>query len=275
MHLGIGFFATDLTNDIRDVARAAEDAGFESLFVAEHTHIPTSRQTAYPQGGDLPEVYSHTVDPFVSLSFAAAVTERITLGTAVCVVTERDPVVTAKEVSSLDRLSGGRFLFGVGVGWNREEMADHGTAFEDRWAVLGDRVRLMQALWTSDVASYEGVHARVSESWQWPKPAQSPLPVLIGGSSRTAMRETVAYGTGWMPMPARQALPERLAELAALAAAAGRPVPPVTMYWARPDRGVLDHYAALGVQRSVLLLPFEPDVLPTLREWSRLVREDS
>jgi probable F420-dependent oxidoreductase len=271
MHLGIGFFATDLTSDIRVVARAAEDAGFESLFVAEHTHIPTSRLTPYPQGGELPEVYSHTIDPFVSLSFAAAVTERIKLGTGICLVTERDPVVTAKEVASLDQLSGGRFLFGVGVGWNREEMADHGTDFADRWAVTRDRVQLMQQLWTNDVASYDGTYARVSESWQWPKPAQSPLPVLIGGSSTKSMRETIAYATDWMPMPAKQPFPERLAELAALAAEAGRPTPPVTMYWVRPDRGVLDHYASLGVDRAVMLLPFEPDVMPTLREWSKLV----
>ena len=141
MHVGLALFATDRTNDIRDVARAAEDAGFESLFVAEHTHIPTSRGSAYPMGGDLPEEYSHTLDPFVALTAAAVVTERIRIGTGICLVTERDPVVLAKEVASLDLLSGGRFLFGVGAGWNAEEMATHGVAFDQRWEVLRDRVR--------------------------------------------------------------------------------------------------------------------------------------
>ncbi|HVT20012.1 MAG TPA: LLM class flavin-dependent oxidoreductase, partial [Mycobacteriales bacterium] len=141
MHLGISLFATDLTNDIRDVARAAEDAGFESLWVAEHTHIPVSRETPYPNGGELPEEYSHTLDPFVTLAAAAAVTERLKVGTGICLVTERDPIVLAKEVASVDLISRGRFLFGVGSGWNAEEMADHGVAYADRWEVLRDRVK--------------------------------------------------------------------------------------------------------------------------------------
>src|SRR4051812_32357451 len=144
MHVGISLFATDLTNDIRDVARAAEDAGFESLFVAEHTHIPVSRETPYPMAeGPLPEEYAHTLDPFVALTAAAAVTERLRVGTGICLVPERDPIVLAKEVASLDRLSGGRFLFGVGAGWNVEELADHRVTFEHRWDALRDRVRLM------------------------------------------------------------------------------------------------------------------------------------
>jgi len=272
MHLGLALFATDLTSDVRDVARAAEDAGFESLFVAEHTHIPTSRATAYPQGGALPEVYAHTLDPFVSLAAAAAVTERIRLGTGICLVTERDPIVTAKEVASLDRISDGRLLFGIGVGWNAEEMADHRVDFADRWDVMSDRVHLMQELWTNDVASYDGAHASLSPSWQWPKPVQSPMRVLVGGSSKRSMRHAVDYATDWMPMPSKQPFNERLAELADLAAVAGKPVPGVTTYWVRPDRGVLDHYAELGVERAIMILPFDADVLPTVREWAKLVR---
>jgi probable F420-dependent oxidoreductase len=274
MHVGLALFATDQTNDIRDVARAAEDAGFESLFVAEHTHIPTSRESAYPMGGELPEEYSHTLDPFVALAAAAAVTERIRIGTGICLVTERDPVVLAKAVASLDLLSAGRFLFGVGAGWNAEEMATHGTAFEARWDVLRDRVKLMQALWTSEVASYDGPHAQLAPSWQWPKPVQDPLPVLIGGGGRRPMRHAVEYATGWLPMPSRQKFSERLAELAEIAAEAGKAVPSVTLHAVRPDAGVLDHYASLGVERAVLILPPMADALPVIRGWASLTAPD-
>jgi probable F420-dependent oxidoreductase len=270
MHVGLALFATDQTNDIRDVACAAEDAGFESLFVAEHTHIPISRESAHPMGGELPEEYSHTLDPFVSLAAAAAVTERIRIGTGICLVTERDPVVLAKEVASLDLLSGGRFLFGVGAGWNAEEMATHGVDFADRWDVLRDRVKLMQALWTSEVASYDGPFARIEPSWQWPKPVQDPLPVLIGGGGKRPMRHAVEYATGWMPMPSRQKFTERLADLATVAEEAGKPVPPVTLHAVRPDAGVLDHYASMGIERAVLVLPPLADALPVIREWAGL-----
>jgi probable F420-dependent oxidoreductase len=272
MHVGLSLFATDLTNDIRDVARAAEDAGFESLWVAEHTHIPVSRQTPYPMGeGDLPHEYAHTLDPFVALTAAATVTERLRVGTGICLVTERDPVVLAKEVASLDRLSGGRLLFGVGAGWNAEEMADHGVGFDTRWDVLRDRVKLMQALWTNDVGEYDGEHAKVSPSWQWPKPVQDPVPVLVGGGGKRPMRHAVEYGTGWLPMPSRQKFGERLGELAEIAADAGKPTPSVTLHAVRPDAGVLGHYAEMGIERAVLILPFEADVLDVVREWAALI----
>src|SRR3954465_13891092 len=166
MHLGVALFATDLTSDVRDVARAAEDAGFESLFVAEHTHIPTSRRTPYPMGGDLPDEYARTQDPFVALMAAAAVTEQLKGGAGVCLVVERDPIVLAKEVSTLDVLSGGRVLLGVGAGWNAEELAHHGVECGERFEVLHERVELMRALWTQEVASYNGKHVRLEPSWQ-------------------------------------------------------------------------------------------------------------
>src|SRR4051795_9451260 len=169
MDLGVALFATDLTSDVRDVARAAEDAGFESLFVAEHTHIPAARTTPYPMGGELPDEYSRTLDPFVALAAAAAVTERLRLGTGVCLVVERDPIVLAKEVSSLDVLSGGRVLLGVGAGWNVEELAHHGVDFKDRFDVLQERVHLMQALWTQDEAAYDGKHERLEPAWEGPQ----------------------------------------------------------------------------------------------------------
>jgi probable F420-dependent oxidoreductase len=261
VHLGVALFATDLTSDVRDVARAAEAAGFESLFVAEHTHIPVSRATPYPMGGELPDEYARTLDPFVALTAAAAVTERLRLGTGVCLVVERDPIVLAKEVSSLDVLSGGRVLLGVGAGWNVEELAHHGVAFADRWEVLTDRVKLMQAIWANDVAAYDGKHARLAPSWQWPKPVQAHLPVLVGGGGRRAMQHAVDYGGGWMPMPSTVKFADRLRELTEVAAEAGKPVPPVTVYLVRPDRDVLAHYASMGVERAVMLLPTRGDAV--------------
>ena len=271
MHLGVALFATDLTSDVRDVARAAEDAGFESLFVAEHTHIPTSRRTPYPMGGDLPHEYARTQDPFVALMAAAAVTERLKVGTGVCLVVERDPIVLAKEVSTLDVLSGGRVLLGVGAGWNAEELAHHGVEFGDRFEVLQERVELMQSLWTQDEASYDGKHARLEPSWQWPKPVQSSLPVLVGGGGRRAMQLAVDLGAGWMPMPSKVKLAERLETLSEVAAAAGRPTPSTTMYLVRPERAVIDHYAEMGIERCVFLLPTRGDAVGAVADIAKAV----
>jgi probable F420-dependent oxidoreductase len=270
MKLGLALFATDRTRDIRDVARAAEDAGFESLFVAEHTHIPVSRDTPYPLGGDLPEEYARTLDPFVSLTAAATATERLRVGTGICLVTERDPVLLAKEVASLDHISGGRFLFGIGVGWNAEELADHGVGFGERWDVIRDRVKLMQSLWENEVAAYDGKHASVSPSWQWPKPKQSPLPVLFGGSGPRSMKHAVEYCTGWLPMPSPQKFGERLAQLDEIAAAAGRPRPTVTVQGVRPDAGVIAHYEEYGVERCILMLSAKRDPVETIEGWRGL-----
>jgi probable F420-dependent oxidoreductase len=266
MQLGVALFATDLTSDVRDVARVAEDAGFESLFVAEHTHIPTSRRTAYPMGGELPAEYARTQDPFVALMAAAAVTERLRVGTGVCLVVERDPIVLAKEVSTLDVLSGGRVLLGVGAGWNAEELAHHAVAFADRFEVLQERVELMQALWTREEASYDGKHTQLEPSWQWPKPVQAPLPVLVGGGGRRAMQLAVDLGAGWMPMPSATKLSERLSTLREVAGASGRTVPPVTMYLVRPDRSVIEHYESLGIERCVFLLPTRGDAVAAVTD---------
>jgi probable F420-dependent oxidoreductase len=271
MDLGVALFATDLTSDVRDVARAAEEAGFGSLFVAEHTHIPTSRRTPYPMGGELPPEYARTFDPFVALTAAGAVTERLKLGTGICLVVERDPIVLAKEVSTLDVMSGGRVLLGVGAGWNVEELAHHGVAFDERWDVLRERIELMQALWTQDEASYDGTHARLEPSWQWPKPVQQRVPVLVGGSGLRSMRLAVEIGGDWMPMPSKDKLVDRLAQLRDLAAQAGKPVPGTTMYLVRPDRRVIDHYAELGVQRAVFLLPTRGDAVGAVADIAKAV----
>jgi probable F420-dependent oxidoreductase len=271
--LGVALFATDLVSDIRDVARAAEVGGFESVFVAEHTHIPISRQTAYPMGGELPAEYSRTYDPFVTLMAAAAVTSTLRLGTGVCLVVERDPIVLAKEVATLDVLSGGRVMLGVGAGWNAEEMASHHVAFDTRWDVLQQRVELMQQLWSQEVASYDGGYASLAPSWQWPKPVQSPLPVLVGGGGKRSMRHAIDYGVGWMPMPSTTKLSERLDTLRSLADEMGKPAPAVTMYGARPDAGVIEHYASAGVERCVLILPTTGDIVATVEKWSSLVAQ--
>ena len=271
MDLGVALFATDLTSDVRDVARAAEDAGFESLFLAEHTHIPTSRRTPYPMGGELPPEYSRTYDPFIALTAAAAVTERLRLGTGVCLVVERDPIVLAKEVSTLDVLSSGRVLLGVGAGWNAEELAHHGVDFDSRWEVLRERLELMQSLWTREVADYDGVHARLEPSWQWPKPRQQRLPVLVGGGGARAMRMAIELGGEWMPMPSKEKFADRLTRLRELADAAGAPVPPVTLYLVRPDRAVVEHYGSLGVRRVVFLLPTRGDAVAAVGDIAKAV----
>jgi alkanesulfonate monooxygenase SsuD/methylene tetrahydromethanopterin reductase-like flavin-dependent oxidoreductase (luciferase family) len=174
-------------------------------------------------------------------------------------------------VATLDVLSGGRVLLGVGAGWNVEELADHGVAFAERWNVLQERVELMQTLWSNEVASYDGKHAQLSPSWQWPKPAQQSLPVLVGGGGRRAMQHAVDYAGGWMPMPSQEKLADRLAALREMAAEADRPVPAVTLYLVRPDRDVVAHYAELGVERVVFLLPTRGDAVSAVRDLARKV----
>ncbi len=173
-HFGLQIFPTDYSIQPVEFARAAEERGFESLFFPEHTHIPTSRKTPYPGMGDLPKEYWHAHDPFVALAAAAAVTSRIKLATGICLIIERDPITTAKEVASLDMISGGRFIFGVGAGWNVEEMENHGTAPSSRWKLMRDRVLAMTAIWANDDAEHHGTFVDFDPIWSWPKPVQKP-----------------------------------------------------------------------------------------------------
>src|SRR3954449_12580668 len=168
LQFGLAIFPTDYSIDPVALGRLAEERGFESLWFPEHTHIPVSRDTPYPAGGELPKQYWHTHDPFVALAAVAAATERLKLGTGICLVVERDPIVTAKEVATLDHLSGGRFLFGIGAGWNREEMADHGTDPRTRMRRMADHVKAMKELWTKDEAEYHGEYVDFDPSWAWP-----------------------------------------------------------------------------------------------------------
>jgi len=200
MEFGIGYFPTHDAVGPGEIARLAEDRGHESLFFAEHTHIPASRDSQYPGGGPLPRKYIHTYDLFVALAAAAAATSRLRVGSGICLVVERDPITTAKEVASVDRLSGGRFEFGIGAGWNREEMANHGTDPRTRMRLFKERVEAMKAIWTEDEASYHGEFVSFDRIWSWPKPAQRPHPpVLVGGNGPTVEDRVLAFGDAWFP----------------------------------------------------------------------------
>jgi probable F420-dependent oxidoreductase len=262
MELGLAILLTDYAMQPAALGASAEERGFESLFLAEHTHIPASRETPYPGGTELPREYSHTIDPFVGLAAAAAATERLKLGTGICLVTERDPIVTAKEVATLDHVSGGRFLFGVGAGWNKEEMRDHGTDPSTRWKVMRERVEAMKAIWTQDQAEYHGRFVDFDPMWCWPKPVQTPHPpVLVGGVGDRVLDRVVDYGDEWIPnrVKSPEELGERIADLQRRAEAAGRARIPVTVFGAKPEVRLLERLRAAGVTRSLFYLrPEEP-----------------
>ena len=200
MQVGLCTFVTEYSIDPVRLGRLAEERGFDSIFFPEHTHIPVSRDTPYPGGGDLPREYSHMLDPFVALAAVASVTERIELGIGIVLLIERDPIVTAKEAATLDLISGGRLLLGVGAGWNLEEMRNHGTDPGRRFGILRERVEAMKEIWTSDEAEYHGEHVDFDPIWAWPKPVRKPHPpVLVGGMSDGALDRVVAIGDEWMP----------------------------------------------------------------------------
>jgi len=251
MKFGIAMFPTDYAVDPATLAQMVEERGFESLWFAEHTHIPSSRKTPYRGGGELPRQYSHTYDPFVALTAAAAATERVKLGTGICLVIERDPIITAKEVASVDRLSGGRFLFGVGAGWNREEMEHHGTDPDRRFGVMRERVEAMKAIWTEEEAEYHGNHVDFDPIWCWPKPGQLPHPpVVVGGNGPKVLDRVLAYGDEWMPnrVPPEE-LPGRIDELQRRGADAGRGHIPVTWSGAKPEREEVERLREAGCDR--------------------------
>jgi len=204
---GVTMFPTDYAMDPASLARAVEERGLDSLFFPEHTHIPASRETPFPGGGELPREYSHTHDPFVALGTCAAVTERIRLGTGVCLVIERDPIQLAKEVASLDRLSGGRLVLGVGAGWNREEMENHGASYPRRWSILREKILAMRRIWTEDEAEFHGDWVDFDPIWSWPKPLQAGgPPVWVGANSRWSYDRVAEYGDGWMPIGGRDSI---------------------------------------------------------------------
>ncbi|MFU8814976.1 MAG: LLM class F420-dependent oxidoreductase [Pseudomonadales bacterium] len=262
MHIGALIFATDYAVRADELAAELEQRGYESLFVPEHTHIPTSRQSPWPGGAELPREYWHTYDPFVSLSFAAAATKTLRLGTGICLLPQRDTLVTAKLVASLDRMSGGRFIFGIGGGWNVEEMAHHGTDYRSRFRRMEEQVRAMQRLWTEEAAGFAGEHVNFSESLSYPKPLQTPYPpIVLGGESDHTLRRVVDFCDGWLPR-ARHGFDaaENMQRLRAMAERQGRPMTTlsVSVFGARPDADTLQAYRDAGITRAILPLPPAP-----------------
>src|SRR5436190_14934919 len=254
MKFGIAVFPTDYAADPSTIARLVEQRGFDSLFFPEHTHIPVSRRTPYPGGGELPRAYSHTLDPFVALTAAATATARLLVATGICLVVERDPITTAKEVASLDQVSGGRFLFGVGAGWNAEEMQNHGTEPHRRFSLMRERIEAMKAIWTQDEAAYHGRHVDFDPIWSWPKPVQKPHPpVLVGGNGEKVLDRVLAFGDEWMPnrISDEKRFFARVAELQERAEAAGRGRIPVTFSGAPTEPQVVERLAATGIDRCV------------------------
>jgi probable F420-dependent oxidoreductase len=278
MDFGVMMFPTDYAVTPDEIARMAEERGFESLFFPEHTHIPASRETDYPGGGELPLEYSHTHDPFVALTAAAAATERLRVGTGICLVIERDPITTAKEVASLDQLSGGRLLFGVGAGWNAEEMRNHGTDPARRFGVMHERIEAMKEIWTQDEAAYHGRYVDFDRIWSWPKPAQRPHPpIIVGGNGRRVLDRVIAYGDEWMPnrIGAPGELGERVERLGRMAADAGRATPKVSLYAAPAKPAEIQRYETVGVSRYVLYVPpvQHPEAEERLDHLARVVED--
>jgi probable F420-dependent oxidoreductase len=277
MRYGVTMFMTDQTMPPVELARAIEERGLHSLYVPEHTHIPTSRKTPPPTGdAELRDEYKRTLDPLVALAMCAAATERLIVGTGVCLVAQREPIVTAKAIATLDHMSGGRFVLGMGFGWNADEIADHGVSMPDRRDIAREHMLAMQALWRDEVASFDGKHVQLPPSWSWPKPVRpGGPPVLIGGAPGPKLFAHVAeYADGWIPIGGagiRAALPD----LQRACDAAGRD--PETLqivpFGTVPDAGKLEYYASIGVTEVVLRLPGggADRVLPILDEYATLV----
>ncbi len=255
MQTGLAVFATHDALDPGGIARLVEERGHDALYFPEHTHIPASRATPHPSGHTLPRHYIHTYDLFVSMTAAVAATTRLRVGSGICLIIQRDPIVTAKEVASIDHLSGGRVEFGVGAGWNREEMANHGVDPRQRMAVMRERVEAIKEIWTHDEASYHGEHVDFDRIWSWPKPAQWPHPpVLVGGNGPTVLDRVLAFGDAWIPNYGPPDLLDTIAELKARATEAGREIP-VVAFGVPADAGALEQLQQAGVQRAVHWLP--------------------
>jgi probable F420-dependent oxidoreductase len=278
MLYGAGMFATGYAMRPDDLARELEARGFESFWVPEHTHIPASRRTPYPGGTDLPKEYWNTYDPFVALTAAASVTRNLKVATGICLIIERDPITTAKEVASLDRLSNGRFIFGIGAGWNAEEMENHGTAYKTRFSLLRERVLAMKEIWTKEEAEFHGRFVNFDPIWSNPKPVQKPHPpILMGGFAAKTFDYVSEFCDGWMPIGYRmEGLTEKIAELRRRAAEAGRDPSAIsiTIFGANPERGALDQLEAAGVERAIFMLPpaDRDTVMPLLDNYTGLIQ---
>jgi probable F420-dependent oxidoreductase len=279
MHFGAVMFFTAASMTPTELAPRLEERGFESLWVPEHSHIPLVRSKAFPGAAELPRPYYEILDPFLVLTAAAVATKTLRLGTGVCLINQRDPIQTAKLVASLDQLSAGRFLFGVGNGWNKEEMEHHGTNFMTRHKLCRERIEAMKMIWTQDTAEYHGEFVNFAPMQTWPKPARQPFPVIVGGGFPYGARRAVRYGDGWIPGAGRTRhadIAEILREFHKLAVQAGRDPGslPVTLFRVDDEPDRLHRYRDLGIARVVISLPAAKaeTILPILDRWATLMR---
>jgi len=277
MHYGVTIFPTDYSIQPAELARALEERGFESLWVPEHTHIPVERKSPWPGGSELPKMYYDVYEPFVALTAAAAVTSKLKLATGICLVVQRDPLQTAKSVATLDRISNGRFLFGIGAGWNAEEMRNHGTEFKTRLSLMRERVLAMKELWTKSKPEFHGKFVEFAPVMTWPKPVQKPHPPIhLGGGFPKAVERAIDYGDGWMPIFGRDEILERIPEVRERVRAAGRDPEKfeISIFAAPPQPELLARARAAGVARCVFGLPpaKAEEVLPLLDRYAELMR---
>ena len=279
MHFGAAMFFTAAAMTPAELGPLLEERGFESLWVPEHSHIPLVRTKAFPGGTELPRPYYDIMDPFLVLTAAAVATSTLKLGTGVCLINQRDPIQTAKLAASLDQLSGGRFLFGVGNGWNKEEMEHHGTNFETRHKLSRERIEAMKAIWSQDTAEYHGEFVNFAPMQTWPKPVQTPFPIIVGGAFPYGARRAVRYDDGWIPGAGRTQhgdIAETLLHFHVMAREAGRDpgALPVTLFRVAEDLGRLHKYHDLGIARVVISLPAakRETILPILDRWAPLMR---
>ena len=268
MRFGVATFITDYGIRPDALGRALEERGFDSLFIAEHSHIPVSRESPWPEGGELPRRYYRTLDPFVALTAVAAVTTRLVLGTGIALLPQRDVIHTAKQVASLDVVSDGRFAFGVGVGWNREEMRNHGTDPTTRGALIDEQLAALKQIWTTEQAEYHGEHVDFDPIYLWPKPVQQPHPpIYLGGESAAALRRLAAYGDAWLPRA--HTAPEEIVRVRKWLAEQGRDGVPFTVFAADTDERRLAGYVDAGVDEITLMLDTLPEA-ETLRALDEL-----
>ena len=281
MHFGASMFFTDYSMSPADLAVALEERGFESVWAPEHSHIPLSRKTPTPGGGDLAKHYYDVMDPFVTLTAAAMATKTLKIGTGVCLVNQRDPIQTAKLVASIDQISGGRFLFGIGVGWNQDEMENHGTVFASRAKLVRERVEAMKEIWTKSKAEYHGEFVNFDPMMTWPKPVQKPYPpILIGGAFPYSARRAIRYGDGWMPQVTAgnpTPLTDLIPRFRQLTAEAGRDpdAMDISIGGQAPDVDLIKRYDDLNVTRVSTSLPSEKadKILPILDQWVAIMRQ--
>ena len=279
MEFGVTMFVTDYSISATDLAVAIEERGFDALFVPDHSHIPAARSSSFAGGDVLPDDYIRNHDMFTTLTAAAAVTKRIRLGTGICLVVERDPIITAKQIASLDQISNGRVDFGIGGGWNREEMENHGTPWNRRWKIVRERIEAMKQIWTQDEASYQGEFVNFDRIWSWPKPVQKPHPpIWVGGDAPGTFKRVLRYGDGWIPSLGGNEAPhilklDRIAEITALAKADGRPTIPIITNATPRDPAMIEQLEEAGVTRCLFGLKAAPaeDILRRLDRLAHLL----